>query len=84
MMELHLITPQEEILKATVRCVTIPGRCGQFQVLPGHTALLSLVQPGSLCYETTTGKSGCFAVGAGHAEVVDEVVTVAVDDARPE
>lgn len=78
-MKLQLLTPQEEVCGATVRSVTIPGAEGEFQVLPGHTFFLTLVQAGELRYESEAGKEVRLRIGAGHAEVAADKVTVAVD-----
>lgn len=80
-MQLTILTPQAEVLKADVRSVTVPGAVGEFQVLPGHTELLSLIQPGELLCEPESGAPLRFTVGEGHAEVTRTTVTIAVDSA---
>lgn len=81
-MKLQLLTPQAEVCTATVYSVTIPGAEGEFQVLPGHTFFLTLVQAGELRFESDAGKESRFTIGEGHAEVAGDVVTVAVDRAE--
>lgn len=81
-MKLKVITPQLQLFEGDVDVVTLPGSEGEFQVLPGHTYFLSLLQMGELSYEGQTGRAR-FRVGEGHAEVYDDVVTVAVDSAEP-
>ncbi len=80
-MQLHLLTPQQEVLSATVRSVTVPGAEGEFQVLPGHTFFLTLVKAGELWCETDVGEKR-YSIGEGHAEVTNDVLTVAVDCAE--
>jgi F-type H+-transporting ATPase subunit epsilon len=77
-MQLRVITPDEELFSGEVTSVTIPGEKGQLQVLPGHTYLLSLTCSGRLDFVTAQGEQH-FDVAEGHAEVLDDVVTVAVD-----
>lgn len=80
-MRLKVITPQIQLFEGEVDLVTLPGAEGEFQVLPGHTYLLSLLQVGEMAYETR-GRSTRIRVGEGHAEVHEDVVTVAVDSAE--
>ncbi|MBI4367535.1 MAG: F0F1 ATP synthase subunit epsilon [Deltaproteobacteria bacterium] len=80
-MKLKLITPQIQLFEGEVDAVTLPGSEGEFQVLPGHTYFLTLLQTGEMSYETGH-QTTRFQIGEGHAEVHDEVVTVAVDHAQ--
>lgn len=78
-MKLHLLTPHAAKHFSDVAAVTIPGQSGELQVLPGHARYLGLVQAGMLSFEGA--HVGRYTVGAGHAEVTGDVVTVAVDTA---
>lgn len=80
-MNLTILTPQAEVLRAVVKSVTIPGALGEMQVLPGHTELLTLVQPGELTCEPEAGASLRFTIGEGHAEITHTEITLAVDSA---
>ena len=79
-MQLRLLTPQEEVLATQVKSVTVPGAEGELEALPGHTYLLSLITSGELRFVGESG-SGSYDVGAGHVEIQDDTVTVAVDSA---
>jgi F-type H+-transporting ATPase subunit epsilon len=79
-MQLKILTPQDAVLDQAVDSVTVPGALGELQILPGHTYLLSLVQKGELRYESESGNGG-FTVTDGHAEICDDVITVAVNSA---
>lgn len=81
-MKLKLVTPQVQLFDGEVDLVTLPGSEGEFQVLPGHTYFLTLLKAGELCYEGR-GQSVRMQIAEGHAEVYEDVVTVAVDEARP-
>jgi F-type H+-transporting ATPase subunit epsilon len=78
---LQIVTPREQLVQATCTSVTVPGELGEFQILPGHAALLSLVRIGELTYEAEDGTMARVRVGEGHTEVVDDCVTVSVDSA---
>jgi F-type H+-transporting ATPase subunit epsilon len=61
--------------------VTLPGRLGEFGVLPGHMPLLSILNVGELRYRD--GKSSeSFAVSGGFAEIADDMVTVLAEAAQ--
>ncbi len=80
-MQLHLITPEHNVLDESVQSVTIPGLVGEMQVLPGHTYLLGLTKQGMLSCELASGEIRNLEVGPGHVEVYEDVVTVAVESA---
>jgi len=81
-MQLRILTPEAEVLNTAVTAVTIPGVNGELQVLPGHTQFLTLVNGGEVVFDGAAGAaSGKFLVEAGHAEVNEDVVTIAVDKA---
>ncbi len=52
MSQLHLevVTPERRVLAEQVNSVTVPGRSGEMQILPGHAALISELQTGVLTY----------------------------------
>jgi F-type H+-transporting ATPase subunit epsilon len=58
--------------------VTVPGKLGEFGILPGHIALLSATRPGVVSYRAG-GERGRLAVGEGFAECdgKDRVVVLA-------
>lgn len=80
-MKLKLITATAPVFEGDVSSITIPGELGEFQVLPGHTEFVGLVASGTLSYIGEA--NGSYDIGAGHAEVMGDVVTVAVDSAVP-
>lgn len=82
-MKLQVLTPDERLFSGDVTSVTIPGTCGEIQIMPGHTYLLTLTCAGQLSYQSPQG-DGRFMVAEGHAEVSDDIVTVAVDKVEKE
>lgn len=80
-MRLKIVTPQVQLFEGEVDVITLPGVAGEFQVLPGHTYMLSLLKAGALSSEGRSGTTR-MQVGEGHAEVFEDVVTVAVDSAQ--
>ncbi len=79
-LKLVLVTHAEKVLEVTCDQVTLPGSEGYLGILPGHTPLISTLDPGMVTY-TEGGTDGHFVVAAGFCEVSNDVVTVLADDA---
>jgi F-type H+-transporting ATPase subunit epsilon len=72
---LRVYTPARELVDSEVREVTAQGALGQIGVLPDHAALVTALEPGPLTYKED-GRVGRLELGAGFAEVRDNVMTV--------
>jgi len=72
---LHVYTPERELVDAEVREVTAQGAFGEIGILPDHAALVTALEPGILSYRED-GQLVRLALGAGFAEVRDNVMTV--------
>ena len=68
-------------MAAEVESVTAPGELGEFEVLPGHRPLLSLLKAGVLTFEQG-GKPQRVAVSGGYAEVSETGVRVLAESAE--
>jgi len=79
---LEIVTPFGLSFSDTVTSCTIPGELGEFQVLRGHAAMVSLVAIGPLKIETQDGAFIHMAVSGGYCEVKDNVVKVMVESAE--
>jgi F-type H+-transporting ATPase subunit epsilon len=77
-LQLEIVTPEASVLNEGVDDVVAPGVMGQFQVLPGHTTLLSELERGPLTY-TKGGQSKTLIVTGGFAEVREDHVTILAD-----
>jgi len=75
---LRVYTPERELVDADVREVTAQGALGQIGVLPDHAALVTALEPGPLSYRQN-GTVTRLELGAGFAEVRDNVMTVLAD-----
>jgi F-type H+-transporting ATPase subunit epsilon len=83
-LQLEVVTPERRVLAEAVNSVTVPGREGEMQILPGHAALISELQVGVLSY-TENGSSAQLHVSGGFVEVNDDRVAVLAEVAeRPE
>jgi F-type H+-transporting ATPase subunit epsilon len=78
---LEIVTPDRPVVHEDVDEVQLPGYSGAFGVLPGHTPLLALLDPGALWYRKGGDKT-TLVVDVGVAEVLPDRVTVLVGSAE--
>ena len=78
--KLSIVTPNGEIFNDEVKTVTLPGKEGEFGVLPGHSSLVSSLSVGVIVIE---GKNSTEAVAInwGHVKVDERTVDVLADGA---
>ena len=81
-LRLRIYTPEREFVDREVREVTAPGALGEIGVLPDHATLVTALEPGVLSYRED-GEVRRLTIGAGFAEVRDNVMTVLADSAAP-
>ncbi len=74
---LQVVTPAGVVLSQQVDEVTLPGKLGEFGILPGHIALLSATRAGVLSYRSGDER-GRLALGPGFAEVDGKGAVVAL------
>src|SRR6266568_9168472 len=83
-LQLDVVTPERRVLSEAVNAVTVPGRGGEMQILPGHAALISELQTGVLSYNED-GTTFQLHVSGGFVEVNGDRVSVLAEIAeRPE
>lgn len=83
-LQLEVVTPERRVLSEAVNSVTVPGRNGEMQILPGHAALISELKTGVLTY-SQDGTTQQLHVSGGFVEVSDDRVSVLAEIAeRPE
>ena len=84
--DLIIVTPERQLLRETVREVTLPGADGQLGILPGHAPLITELGIGELSYRSkNSSEAGPIAIISGFAEVLGDRVTVLAETAeRPE
>ena len=81
---LEIVTPDRPIVHEEVDEVQLPGREGALGILPGHTPLLAMLNPGELLYRKGQERT-VLVIDFGMAEVLPDRVTVLVRLAdRPE
>ena len=55
---LSIVTPNGEIFNDDVKTVTLPGKEGEFGVLPGHSSLVSSLTVGVIIIEKANSTEG--------------------------
>jgi len=81
LMKLEIVTPEGVIFDDEVKQVTIPGSEGEFGVLAGHAALVSLLDAGVMVIEKSDGKEVSVAINGGYVKVDEEKTLCMVDGA---
>ena len=79
-----LVSPENLIFNDEVGMVIVPGKDGDFGVLPGHSKLMSSLRPGRIMvYSENKNLLKSFFVSGGFAEVNPEkciILAESVDD----
>jgi F-type H+-transporting ATPase subunit epsilon len=78
---LQAVTPERRVVEAEADAVELPGAEGYLGILPGHTALVTLLKTGVLSFRRG-GSRQAYAVSAGLAEIADDRVSVLADSAQ--
>lgn len=77
---LSIVTPNGEIFNDDVKTVTLPGKEGEFGVLPGHASLVSSLTVGVIVIEKEN-TTEAVAINWGHVSVNETSVDVLADGA---
>ena len=78
--KLSIVTPNGEIFSDDVKTVTLPGKEGEFGVLPGHSSLVSSLTVGVIIIEKADSTEAV-AINWGHVKVDEQSVDVLADGA---
>jgi F-type H+-transporting ATPase subunit epsilon len=79
--KLSIVTPNGEIFNKDVKSVTLPGKEGEFGVLPRHASLVSALNVGVIEIEKNDAKKEAIAINWGHVKVSENSVDILVDGA---
>ncbi len=80
-LRLEIVTPTGVLFDDEVKMVTVPGKEGEFGILPHHASLISLLKEGVIEYEDKSGKKGVVAINWGHVKIEESGVTLFADGA---
>ena len=80
-MKLEIVTPMGLIFDGNVKMVTLPGKEGEFGVLPNHAQLVSLLDAGLINIKNTESGETVIAINGGYVKVDENKVSCIVDGA---
>ena len=79
-MQLDIVTPDRRVVIGETSDIIIPGAEGEFQVLPGHAPLLTILGTGILSFKQQ-GKETRLVVSGGFVEVDGDRVVLMAESA---
>lgn len=80
-MELVIVTPTRQLVRASTKEVTLPGANGYLGILPGHAPLMTELGIGELTYQGAA-QGAPLSIVRGFAEVLPDRVTVLAETAE--
>jgi len=80
-LRLSITTPNGGIFDGDVKKVTLPGKEGEFGVLPHHASLVSSLTVGVIEIEKKDALIEAIAINWGHVKVSEDSVDILVDGA---
>jgi F-type H+-transporting ATPase subunit epsilon len=81
LLKLEIVTPNGVIYDGEAKQVNLPGSEGEFGVLAGHAALVSLLDTGVIVIEKEDSSEIAVAINSGYVKVEEEKTTCIVDGA---
>jgi F-type H+-transporting ATPase subunit epsilon len=82
MLRINIVSPERPFFDEQCYSVTVPGKVGEMQILPGHAALLAELKPGLLSIAKSNHEEDRFMVSEGFIEVDHDQVTILCEQAR--
>ncbi|EKZ96731.1 MULTISPECIES: F0F1 ATP synthase subunit epsilon [Cupriavidus] len=76
-----VVSAEASIFSGQAKFVALPGESGELGILPGHTPLITRIQPGAVRIEKEDGGEEFVFVAGGILEVQPQHVTVLADTA---
>lgn len=77
-----VLTPEKELLNQEVKSVKVPGISGQFEILNNHAPIVSALGEGQINIRTDNGESINFNIVKGFVEVLNNQVSLLVQEAK--
>ena len=79
--QLEIVTPEKQLVHEPADDITIPGKAGEIDVLPGHAPLITELTIGEITYKHG-GATEHISVAWGFAEVLTDKVTILAQTAE--
>lgn len=77
-----VLTPEKELLNQEVKSVKVPGISGQFEILNNHAPIVSALGEGQIKINSNSGESINFSIVKGFVEVLNNQVSLLVQEAK--
>jgi len=81
LLKLEILTPDGVIFNSSVKSVTLPGKEGEFGVLPEHSSLTTLLEAGVIDVEKEDASVESILINWGMVQVDETKVVVLVEGA---
>ena len=78
-MKLQIVERTEPLFSGEVSTVVVPAYHGELGILPGHTPLLAVLEPGTTRFTTLDGEEHRLPTGKGFITLDDDDIVVVVD-----
>ncbi len=78
----EIVTPERVVLKEEITQITVPTKCGEITVLPGHIPLVAPLVAGVIETKKTNGEVEIMSVSGGFIEVLRDKVVILADTAE--
>lgn len=81
-MTLSVLTPEKELFAGKITSVKVPGIAGQFEILKGHSAIVSSLAKGTVRILDEKGVKMEIEITKGFVEVLRNEVSLLVQVAK--
>ena len=78
----NVVSAENALFSGEVQLVVASGELGDLGITPGHTPLITKLNPGPVRLELQNGESELFFVSGGFLEVIPSQVTILADTAE--
>ena len=80
-LQCNVVSVKESIFSGTIKMLIAKGVGGELGIMPGHTPLITLLQPGPVRVQREDGSEEVIYVSGGVLEVQPHVITLLADSA---
>ncbi len=80
-MNIVVLTPEEELYSGDIKSVKVPGKNGQFEVLKGHSAIVSSLMEGEVRIYDSKDNTIKIDIKKGFIEVLKDDISLLVQGA---
>ncbi len=77
----EIVSAEKELFSGNIKCLTAVGSIGGLGIYPGHTPLLTGIQPGPISITMEDDEQEIFFASGGFIEIQGGVITILADTA---